>query len=107
MLGDALVRRSPFVHSYPCDWRTKKPVILRASRQWFVDTVGMKAEVIKAVEGVDIRWVQCIPLVRSAFFPGKIGLKSGLTLKAYKHARAGCSLELARLLQIGSRQKLT
>ena len=31
-------------------------MILRASRQWFVDTVGMKDEVIKAVQGVDIRF---------------------------------------------------
>jgi len=33
-----------FVHSYPHDWRGKKPVIFRATEQWFVD-------VDKALEG--------------------------------------------------------
>ena len=68
MLGDALLRRAPFVHSYPCDWRTKKPVILRASRQWFVDTVGMKDQVIRAAEGVDIRWEKFATLIKSYKF---------------------------------------
>jgi isoleucyl-tRNA synthetase len=26
-----------FVHSYPYDWRTKQPVMLRATEQWFVN----------------------------------------------------------------------
>ncbi|PSN44166.1 Isoleucine--tRNA ligase, partial [Blattella germanica] len=30
------------VHSYPYDWRTKQPVIIRASQQWFVDTEAIK-----------------------------------------------------------------
>ena len=32
LLNDVLLAQE-FVHSYPYDWRTKKPVILRASRQ--------------------------------------------------------------------------
>ena len=68
LLGDALVRRSPYVHSYPCDWRTKKPVILRASRQWFIDTVGMKDEVIRAVGGVDIRWMEGLETLKAFKF---------------------------------------
>lgn len=31
-----------FIHSYPYDWRTKKPVILRASEQWFINTGKVK-----------------------------------------------------------------
>lgn len=31
-----------FVHSYPIDWRTKKPVIWRASKQWFINTDDLK-----------------------------------------------------------------
>ena len=28
--------------SYPYDWRTKQPVVLRASRQWFINTDSLK-----------------------------------------------------------------
>ena len=30
-----LLDATEFVHSYPHDWRTKKPVIFRATPQWF------------------------------------------------------------------------
>lgn len=33
-------------HSYPYDWRTKKPVIIRASHQWFIDIKSIKEEAI-------------------------------------------------------------
>ncbi|WP_456392472.1 isoleucine--tRNA ligase [Nitratifractor sp.] len=36
LLGDALLHSSTFVHSYPHCWRTKKPVIYRATKQWFI-----------------------------------------------------------------------
>jgi isoleucyl-tRNA synthetase len=36
LLGDALVKQSKFVHSYPHCWRTKKPVIYRATKQFFI-----------------------------------------------------------------------
>ena len=26
----------PFTHSYPHDWRSKTPIIFRATEQWFV-----------------------------------------------------------------------
>lgn len=35
-----------YIHSYPYDWRTKKPVILRASRQWFIDTNSLKEKAV-------------------------------------------------------------
>ncbi|OQR91430.1 isoleucyl-tRNA synthetase [Achlya hypogyna] len=31
----ALVHSAPLKHRYPYDWRTKKPIILRATKQWF------------------------------------------------------------------------
>ena len=31
-----LVHSHTFVHSYPHDWRSKKPVIFRATEQWFI-----------------------------------------------------------------------
>ncbi len=36
LLGDALVKSSKFTHSYPFCWRTHKPVIYRATKQWFI-----------------------------------------------------------------------
>jgi isoleucyl-tRNA synthetase len=36
LLGDSLLKLSKFVHSYPHCWRTKKPLIYRATNQWFI-----------------------------------------------------------------------
>ncbi|CAD7288528.1 isoleucine--tRNA ligase [Campylobacter suis] len=36
LLGDALLHSSKFIHSYPHCWRTHKPVIYRATKQWFI-----------------------------------------------------------------------
>lgn len=41
-LKDDLIHRSELTHSYPYDWRTKKPVIIKASKQWFIDTDKIK-----------------------------------------------------------------
>ncbi|GHV58652.1 isoleucine--tRNA ligase [Campylobacterota bacterium] len=35
-LGSALISHSKITHSYPHCWRTHKPVIYRATRQWFI-----------------------------------------------------------------------
>ncbi|MBD3808052.1 MAG: isoleucine--tRNA ligase, partial [Epsilonproteobacteria bacterium] len=40
MLGSALLKESKFVHSYPHCWRTKKPLIYRATNQWFISVDG-------------------------------------------------------------------
>uniref|UniRef100_A0A8C5PUW9 isoleucine--tRNA ligase n=1 Tax=Leptobrachium leishanense TaxID=445787 RepID=A0A8C5PUW9_9ANUR len=50
-----LLKEEDFIHSYPYDWRTKKPVIIRASKQWFVNTANIKdkaQEVLKKVKFV-------------------------------------------------------
>jgi len=36
LLGDNLLKVSKFTHSYPHCWRTKKPLIYRATNQWFI-----------------------------------------------------------------------
>ncbi|HSR74274.1 MAG TPA: class I tRNA ligase family protein, partial [Sulfurovum sp.] len=36
LLGENLLKQSKFVHSYPHCWRTKKPLIYRATNQWFI-----------------------------------------------------------------------
>lgn len=42
LLKNNIIHLENFVHSYPYDWRTKLPVILRASLQWFIDTQALK-----------------------------------------------------------------
>ena len=42
LLKDSILHQEDHVHSYPYDWRTKKPVIIRASSQWFVDNKKLK-----------------------------------------------------------------
>ncbi len=42
-------------HSYPHDWRTNKPIIFRATEQWFASIESMKDDLMKAVE--DTEWL--------------------------------------------------
>ncbi|GLB47015.1 isoleucine--tRNA ligase [Philodulcilactobacillus myokoensis] len=42
----------PYKHSYPFDWRTKKPVIYRATPQWFASVDKIKKPLLKAVDTV-------------------------------------------------------
>ncbi|XP_064411661.1 isoleucine--tRNA ligase, mitochondrial isoform X2 [Latimeria chalumnae] len=49
---NSLLKEEAFVHSYPYDWRTKKPVIIRASKQWFVNTASIKSAVQKSLKKV-------------------------------------------------------
>ncbi|XP_076756258.1 isoleucyl-tRNA synthetase, mitochondrial [Xylocopa sonorina] len=41
-------------HSYPYDWRTKEPILIRASNQWFIDINSIREKVIDSVEHVNI-----------------------------------------------------
>ncbi len=45
--NNTLIHVEDYEHSYPYDWRTKLPIIIRASKQWFIDTeaIRQKAEV--------------------------------------------------------------
>jgi len=36
LLGDALLKHEDMTHSYPHCWRTHKPIIFRATKQWFI-----------------------------------------------------------------------
>lgn len=46
LLSADILHAEQFLHSYPYDWRTKQPVILRASCQWFIDTNALKQKAI-------------------------------------------------------------
>ncbi|KAJ4373930.1 isoleucine-tRNA ligase [Neocucurbitaria cava] len=39
-------------HKYPIDWRTKEPVIIRATEQWFANVEGIKDASMKAISNV-------------------------------------------------------
>ena len=39
-------------HSYPHDWRTKKPVIFRATPQWFASIEILKQDILKSIQKV-------------------------------------------------------
>jgi len=41
-----------FVHKNPIDWRTKQPVIVRATAQWFADVSAIKERALSALKDV-------------------------------------------------------
>lgn len=53
LLGDNAMHIHKFQHKYPYDWRTKKPIIIRATAQWFADVGGIKDAALRALEDVD------------------------------------------------------
>lgn len=50
-----LVLEHKFQHSYPHCWRTKTPLIYRATPQWFIsmEKNGLKADALAAIKGVE------------------------------------------------------
>jgi isoleucyl-tRNA synthetase len=52
-----LVRKEKFRHSFPHCWRTKTPLIYRATPQWFIsmEKENLRADALEAIKGV--RWV--------------------------------------------------
>ncbi|GAY74077.1 isoleucine--tRNA ligase [Lentilactobacillus kosonis] len=48
-----LLHYMPIVHSYPFDWRTKKPIIFRATPQWFASVDKIKDEILASIEDVE------------------------------------------------------
>ncbi len=50
----ALLKHSTFTHSYPHDWRTKKPLIFRATSQWFCSIEPIREDLLKAIH--DVKW---------------------------------------------------
>ncbi|XP_015438949.1 PREDICTED: isoleucine--tRNA ligase, mitochondrial [Dufourea novaeangliae] len=43
-----------FTHSYPYDWRTKQPVLIRASNQWFININSVRDNVIDSIADIKI-----------------------------------------------------
>ncbi|WP_075980998.1 isoleucine--tRNA ligase [Bacillus massilinigeriensis] len=51
----ALLKLSFITHSYPHDWRTKKPVIFRATAQWFASIKDFREQLLEAIK--ETKWV--------------------------------------------------
>ncbi len=56
-LGESkvLLKHEPYAHKYPYDWRTKKPVIYRATEQWFASVKGFLGDALKAID--EVKWI--------------------------------------------------
>lgn len=52
MLGDKIVSQSAYTHKYPYDWRTKKPVMLRATAQWFANVENLQKEAVESLKKI-------------------------------------------------------
>lgn len=50
-----LLKETTITHSYPHDWRTRKPIIFRATPQWFASINNFKEDILKAIKTVN--WV--------------------------------------------------
>lgn len=45
----ALLHSHLYVHRYPYDWRTKQPVIFRATSQWFADVSQLHEKAVSEI----------------------------------------------------------
>ena len=50
-----LLHKQDLEHSYPHCWRCKKPVIYRATNQWFASVDGFRKETLEAIKNV--KWI--------------------------------------------------
>ncbi|MBZ7937677.1 isoleucine--tRNA ligase [Campylobacter molothri] len=63
LLGKSLLHSSKFIHSYPFCWRTHKPVIYRATKQWFI----LMDEAL--LEGKTLRECAKEQILKTKFYP--------------------------------------
>ena len=50
-----LLQEEDVMHSYPHCWRCKKPVIFRATNQWFCSVDGFRKEALEAIK--EVNWI--------------------------------------------------
>lgn len=53
-----LLLAEPYQHRYPYDWRTKKPVLMRATDQWFASVAQFRGDSLTAIDMVS--WLPAI-----------------------------------------------
>jgi isoleucyl-tRNA synthetase len=63
LLGDSLLKCSKFTHSYPFCWRTHKPVIYRATKQWFIamDEATQNDKTLREIASEELKKVRFYP----------------------------------------------
>jgi len=52
---DALISEDTLSHSYPHCWRCKRPVIFRATAQWFISMKELRGKALSAID--EVTWV--------------------------------------------------
>lgn len=52
LVGEDVIGSHKLEHKYPYDWRTKKPVVIRATAQWFADVGSIKEDALNALKKV-------------------------------------------------------
>ncbi|KAL2137887.1 hypothetical protein VTI28DRAFT_7920 [Corynascus sepedonium] len=52
LLSDDVLDVHDYHHKYPYDWRTKQPIIIRATAQWFADVGTVKDDALAAIDQV-------------------------------------------------------
>lgn len=50
-----LLKQDVIHHRYPCDWKTKEPIIIRSSPQWFANVEAIRPTALRAIEGIDFK----------------------------------------------------
>ncbi|KAH7156346.1 tRNA synthetases class I-domain-containing protein [Dactylonectria macrodidyma] len=55
LMADDVLGTHKIRHKYPYDWRTKRPVVIRATAQWFADVGSIKEDALAALN--DVRFV--------------------------------------------------
>ncbi|WP_025729888.1 isoleucine--tRNA ligase [Atopobacter phocae] len=54
--NEHLIKEEIITHSYPHDWRTKQPVIFRATPQWFASIDAFREDILKTIEE-EVEWL--------------------------------------------------
>ncbi|OZJ02176.1 hypothetical protein BZG36_04805 [Bifiguratus adelaidae] len=52
--NNLLYKEELYTHKYPYDWRTKKPVMLRATAQWFANLTDLQQDGVNALSSVQM-----------------------------------------------------
>jgi isoleucyl-tRNA synthetase len=58
LMGDAVLKVSKFMHSYPHCWRSHTPLIYRATKQWFISVDGTPNGEEKTLRGIALDEVE-------------------------------------------------
>jgi isoleucyl-tRNA synthetase len=51
--GKRVLVEHQVTHKYPIDWRTKEPIIIRATKQWFADVDSIKSDALESLNNIE------------------------------------------------------